>query len=140
MSCADGTVRVPGLSPREALAAVEAQGAVMIDIRPGFEVSYRVFDVPDVICIARGELARRAAELPRDRLLIVADAVGLHAGSAAQILREAGFERVACLVGGMVDWEKDGLPVRKDLDFELRGQCGCKLRPRAAKHPGDPGS
>jgi rhodanese-related sulfurtransferase len=137
MNGAEGTTRAPGLSPREVLAAVDSESAILIDIRPGFEISYRVFDVPDVICVARAEIAEKAADLPRGRLLIVADAVGLHAGRAAMILVSAGFERVAWLVGGMVDWEKDGLPVRKDLGFELRGQCGCKLRPRGTRQPGD---
>jgi len=118
------------MSPREAYRAAKESGAVIVDMRPGHEVSYRVFDVPEVVCIPRSEIAARAGELPGERLLIVADSVGLHSRAAAEVLSAAGLGPVASLTGGMVDWERDGLPVRKDPDFELRGQCGCKLRSR----------
>jgi hypothetical protein len=35
----------------------------------------------------------------------------------------------------MIDWDADGLPVRKDEDFELRGQCACKLKTRVGSNP-----
>lgn len=119
---------VAAMSPSEAYDAASRSGALIVDMRPEHEVSYRVFDVPGTICIPRGEIAERAGELPRGRLLIVADSVGLHSRAAAEVLSSAGLGPVASLTGGMVDWERDGLPVRKDPDFELRGQCGCKLR------------
>ena len=119
---------VAAMSPREAYEAASRSSALIVDMRPGHEVSYRVFDVPEVICIPRGEIAGRAGELPRGRLIIVADSVGLHSRAAAEMLTSDGLGPVASLTGGMVDWERDGLPVRKDPDYELHGQCGCKLR------------
>jgi len=141
MSCVDGVRSVRCLSPREVLRAIAEEAALVVDIRPDFEVGFRVFDVPDLVDIPRRDLAERAPELPHDRLLIVADAVGLHAGDSARVLASLGFERVAYLNGGIVDWDREGYPIRKDPAFELRGQCGCKLRPggRQRRGEGNPG-
>jgi hypothetical protein len=30
--------------------------------------------------------------------------------------------------GGLVNWERDGMPVKIDKNFELNGACVCRLR------------
>jgi rhodanese-related sulfurtransferase len=74
--------------------------------------------------IQAGEVA-----LPRDRLIIVADCVGLKSKKALPVLRGQGFESIASLIGGMIDWEQDGMPAVIDRDEELSGSCACKVRP-----------
>lgn len=137
----DGAVHdgIAFLSPREVLDSVSRFGAAIVDIRPGHETSYRQFDLPGAVFVAAGDAADVADFLPRDRLLVVADSVGLKSRAFAERLLDAGFASVAVMVGGMVDWERDGLPVRKDPDYELRGQCGCKLRARGGKPAAESG-
>lgn len=124
---------IAAMSPREVLDAVGRRQVLIFDIRPGHETSYRQFDLPGAVIVQEGDLADVAASLPRDRLVVVADSVGLRSRAAAARLLDAGIPSVAVMTGGMVEWERDGLPVMKDPDFELRGQCGCKLRARGKK-------
>lgn len=35
----------------------------------------------------------------------------------------------------MIDWDREGLPVRRDPLFELSGQCACKLKTRTGENP-----
>jgi hypothetical protein len=37
---------------------------------------------------------------------------------------------VACLNGGMLLWDQEGLPVVTDAAALLHGECPCVLRPR----------
>ncbi|NLP05616.1 hypothetical protein GX411_06675 [Candidatus Fermentibacteria bacterium] len=121
------------LSPREVRDVAGRRKTVILDIRPGHETSYRQFDLPEATIVQTEDPANAIDSLPRDSLVVVADSVGLKSRAAAVLLAEAGFDSVAVMVGGMVDWERDGLPVKKDPDFELRGQCGCKLRARGKR-------
>lgn len=123
------------LSPAEAFEEVSRRGALIVDLRPDHETSYRVFDVSEVFYLPQREFAERYGELPRDRPLILSDAVGLRSREAARILRDAGFADVASLTGGIIDWERDGLPIRKDRGFELNGQCSCRLRSPKGGNP-----
>ncbi len=125
---------VTHLRPVEALALARS-GALFLDVREAYETNFRVFDVPEVIYLEWSRFHTGLAEVPKDRPLILCDAVGTYSVAAAAELRLAGFTNLAVLVGGMVDWEKDGYPIRKDRDYELGGQCSCKLKPRIGGNP-----
>ena len=56
-------------------------------------------------------LSQRAAELPRDRPLLVHCAGGYRSSIAASLLQQAGFADVSELAGGIAAWEAAGLPV-----------------------------
>jgi rhodanese-related sulfurtransferase len=116
------------LSPREALPLCEA-GAVMVDLRLESERNGRAFALPAVIERPYLELAAALDELPRDRPLILADCVGIRSKAAVPLLCEHGFETLAVLNGGMVDWDRDGMPIVLDRDAQLTGSCTCQLRP-----------
>jgi rhodanese-related sulfurtransferase len=120
------------VTPRRALEYLR-NGAVLLDIRESPETNYRVFDVPSAIFLPHSVFRERQGEVPRDVPILVADAVGVHGREIARFLRENGCPDVAWMVGGVVDWVREGLPVRRDPNYELRGQCGCKLRPRNSK-------
>ena len=34
------------------------------------------------------------------------------------------------MAGGIVDWERDGLPVKTNIEERLSGSCMCQLKPR----------
>lgn len=122
------------LSPQEAFRCLE-EDAVLVDLRQGLTRNGRAFGVKHVIAIPHRELPDSIALLPRDRPLVLADCVGLRSKEAARLLQEAGFCAVASLNGGMVDWERDGLPVTLDPGEELSGACACQLKPSRTSLP-----
>ncbi len=68
--------------------------------------------------------------LPRDLPLIIADSVGLRSHEVMEFLISKGFDNIANLAGGIVEWEQDGMPLKTDLSEQLSGSCVCQLRPR----------
>ena len=118
-----------GLSPRIAFGYLQ-DGAVILDIRPEYETNYRAFDVPNVYLLSFSSYKEKLNEIPQEKLLIVADSVGLQSSEVAGFLVKRGFSQVAYLVGGIVAWDKYGFPLIKNLNNELHGGCACRLRPK----------
>jgi rhodanese-related sulfurtransferase len=79
------------------------------------------------------ELDNNLADLPRDRKIVVADAVGLRSKEVVDKLIGSGFLEVYNLAGGIVEWERSGLPVTTDKSRILTGSCMCQLRARNKK-------
>ena len=129
------TTRAPGmtiqglwfLSPREALELLQGE-ALLLDLRIDELFEMKAFSVPGQMRLGYPVAAEQTAELPRDRLLILADSSGVYTKAAAACLQALGFERVACLNGGMLAWEEAGLPVVTDPAALLHGGCACTLR------------
>ena len=61
------------------------------------------------------ELDRRLGEVPSNRHqeIVAICRSGKRSGWATMFLRVAGWKRVRSVSGGMLDWEKEGLSVRK---------------------------
>jgi rhodanese-related sulfurtransferase len=115
------------LSAREAFAELQ-KGAVLVDIREDYHTAMKTFPLNTYVILPLSGFEERLMHLPTDRLLIVADATGLHSKTAAEKLWQKGFTRVANLGGGIIDWERDGFPVNKDPSQQLTGQCPCMLK------------
>ncbi len=81
----------------------------------------------------KSRLADEYKTLPVEVLLIIADSVGLRSHEAMEFLIDQGFTNIANLAGGIVEWEHDGLPLKKDIAEQLDGSCTCQLRPRHKK-------
>lgn len=128
------TEGVANLAPSEALAFARA-GALLVDLRESYETNFRVFDVEEVLYLPWSRFAERCSVLPRDRALILADAAGIYPRLAARMLATEGYANLAKLSGGMIDWDADGFPVRRDALYELGGQCACKIRTRVGANP-----
>ena len=62
--------------------------------------------------------------------LIFADAVGLKSREGVLFMNAHGYENVANMAGGIVDWERDGLPLTTDISNRLSGSCMCQLKTR----------
>ncbi|MEM2123719.1 MAG: MBL fold metallo-hydrolase [Methanolinea sp.] len=60
-----------------------------------------------------GELPSRLGELPRNQKVAVYCDAGFKGSLAASILRAAGFERVANVLGGFAAWRAAGYPVER---------------------------
>ncbi len=117
------------LFPHEALALLSERKAALLDIRDEFETNGRIFKVPEVVRIAHQRPDEEFLALPKDKPLIVADCVGQLSKDKALLLLAHGYE-VAVLNGGLIDWERSGMPLEIDRDAELVGGCICQMRPR----------
>jgi len=101
--------------------------AVLLDVRPEFEVAMRQFDVKNVIYIPHFQIESRYHEIPAEQAVILADASGLRSKEVAVFLKNKGFSNIALLAGGMVDWERAGFSVTRNKGNTLHGQCPCML-------------
>ena len=120
------------ISPREAHELVR-KGALIVDVREENLRSFKFFDVPGLIYLPKSKLAEEFENLPSDNYLIFADTVGLRSKEAVIFLQENGLKKIANLAGGIVDWERDGLPVTTDINIRLSGSCMCQLKPRETR-------
>ncbi|HLN20112.1 MAG TPA: NAD(P)-binding domain-containing protein [Bacteroidales bacterium] len=123
---------VLNLSAREAFRLCE-DGAFIIDVRETYLSNFKMFGTKNVVYLPYSELTSTYQQLPLNIPLIFADAVGLHSREAVMFMMEKGYQNVANLSGGIVDWEKDGFPVTTDKEYRLTGSCMCQLKPREAK-------
>ncbi|HEY3447081.1 MAG TPA: rhodanese-like domain-containing protein [Myxococcales bacterium] len=117
------------LSGSDALPLLKVD-AVLVDLREGLERNGREFDVAALINLPFRELSSGYAALPQDKPLVLADCVGLKSKDGVRFLLGKGYESVASLNGGMVDWEREGFPTIIDRSEELTGGCACQLKPR----------
>ena len=120
------------LSPREAFVYLKDNAAI-VDIRPEYEINYRVFDVSKIFYLPYDSYRDNFYIIPKDLFLIIADSVGIRSAEVARFLFLNGYSKVAYLAGGIVEWDRDGLPLIKDLDYELTGGCACRLQPKNIK-------
>jgi glyoxylase-like metal-dependent hydrolase (beta-lactamase superfamily II)/rhodanese-related sulfurtransferase len=93
-----------------------AEKAQIIDVREQEEFEGRLGHIPGAKLIPLGDLARRASELARDRLIIIVCRSGARSAQATVILQRAGFNDVANLAGGMLRWRADGHAVEGGQD------------------------
>jgi rhodanese-related sulfurtransferase len=118
-----------GHTPAEAYALCTKGEAILVDLRAPYETNFRTFDVPTVIPLERNAFQERFRGLPKEKLLILVDPVGITSKQQAQFLLDRGFQ-AGFVIGGVLEWVKDGLPMITDPDYELRGQCACRLSPK----------
>lgn len=101
------------LSPHQAVALVNKEDGVVLDIRERKE-----FDkghIVDAINIPLAKLAERAVELEKhkEKPVIVVCQHGQHAGEAVKLLHTKGFAKAGKLGGGLSEWQAQNLPVVK---------------------------
>jgi rhodanese-related sulfurtransferase len=120
------------VSPREAFELC-GRGALIVDVREENLKGIKSFDVPGLLYLPNSKIAEQYENIDRDRYLIFADTVGLRSKEVVIFLKEKGFNRIANMAGGIVDWERDGFPVTTDISKRLSGSCMCQLKPREGK-------
>ncbi len=120
------------VSPKDCFELCK-KGAFIIDARENYLSSFKMFRVENLIYLPYSELKLNFAGLPTDCPLIFADTVGLKSRECVLFMKAHGYENVASLAGGIVDWERDGLPVNTDLNSRLSGSCMCQIRARETK-------
>lgn len=123
------------LSPREAFEYLQS-GAAILDIRPEYETSFRIFDVSIVYYLPCTSCREELSLIPKDVPIIIADSVGTKSIEMMHYLKENGYTQVAYLAGGIVEWDRAGLPLNKDVDYEMVGGCACRLQPQKPRTEG----
>jgi rhodanese-related sulfurtransferase len=116
------------LSATEAVEAIK-EGALLVDVRPEPLVAMKAFAVEGVINCEYFDFEENLGMIPKDKPVILADAAGLRSKECMKILLDKGYTMIANLAGGIMDWERDGMPVIKNPGKELNGPCLCMLRP-----------
>lgn len=130
--CGFFTHEILHLSAKETFKLCESD-ACIIDVRESYLCNFKMFRVKNLFYLPHSKLKDTYQQLPNDIPLIFADAVGLHSREAVVFMMEKGYENVANLSGGIVDWEKDGFPVTTDKEYRLTGSCMCQLKHRESK-------
>ena len=120
------------LSPRETLELLR-QGAVLIDLRNTDYLDYKAFDADNVLSMPAEVFDEKIQEMDREGHYILADPSGIKSPHFVKKMLELGFRHVASMSGGFVEWERDGMPVKIDVNERLSGSCACQLKPREKK-------
>jgi rhodanese-related sulfurtransferase len=120
---------VLNLTPAESFALC-GKGAIIVDVRESYMNNFKMFHVDNILYIPHTALKQSYKELPFDQIFIFADAVGLKSRESVLFMKSHGYENVANMAGGIVDWERDGLPVSTDINSRLSGSCMCQLKAR----------
>jgi rhodanese-related sulfurtransferase len=93
-------------------ALKQRSGLTLIDVRSPEEYAHdghvagsRLMPLPD--------LAQLAAALPRDQPIICMCRSGNRSQAACDVLAQLGFEQLTNVTGGMIAWQRAGLPVKR---------------------------
>ena len=93
-----------------AAEALVREGARLVDVREADELEADG-RVAGALHVPLGSLSERAADLAGQRLVLICRS-GARSGMAAYALRASGFE-ASSVDGGILAWERDGLPVER---------------------------
>jgi rhodanese-related sulfurtransferase len=102
---------VSDYTPTQAQEEV-ASGALLIDVREQHE--WDAGRMPGAQLIRMGEIPGRLADLPRNRRIIFTCRSGNRSGAIKDyLIDEHGYKDVHNLLGGILAWQAQGLPVVK---------------------------
>lgn len=105
---------LPSVDVQEAsarLASGAPDGPLIVDVREPDEV--RRVRVEGATHIPTSQFVQRAAELPKERALLILCATGSRSAAVTGYLLRSGWTDVANIDGGISAWERAGLPVSR---------------------------
>jgi len=111
-SCSSSdNANITQVTPKESAGLTANNFAVIIDVRSVSEWNNK--HIPGATLIPLNELKSRMSELEQYQAqqIIMQCAVGGRSSKAVEILQQAGFKNVSNMNGGIVAWEKAGLPL-----------------------------
>jgi len=99
------------VTPRGATELINREDALVVDVRPMNDFSSG--HILNAINIPANSLKKQMAQLEKhkDRHIIVACRSGTQSAIACKQLRQAGFEKVHNLKGGMLAWQNEDFPI-----------------------------
>jgi rhodanese-related sulfurtransferase len=117
MLCASPLVQADSLAPVvdvKQAATLQGQGAFLLDVREPSE--YAEVHAKGATLIPLGQLQSRLREIAqyKDKPVAVICRSGRRSAQGTEILRSAGFTRVANVEGGTNAWVGAGLPVERN--------------------------
>ncbi len=96
---------------KEVADALPQDGAVLVDVREPHE--WRSGHAPGARHIPLQQLPQQLASLPRTAPVYLICRSGNRSHTAAAFLQRNGFERPVNVRGGMIAWQRAGLPIEK---------------------------
>jgi sulfur dioxygenase len=108
-------VRQRSAAEVEAARRSTSSPPLILDVREPDEFDGELGHIPGAVLIPLRELPVRAGEIEshKERPIVVVCRAGVRSATGAAILTGLGFENVANLKGGMVDWNDQGLTVER---------------------------
>ena len=122
--------------PTQTRRKLAEENALLVDVREAEEVAKLAFDVPHIVHIPLSEFEQRFTELPKDRELILACAVGQRSLRATYFLMHHGYDKVANMQDGLAKWVRRGFPVRGDAAAVATSAGTCCCTPSAGDSGG----
>ncbi|MFO7723334.1 MAG: rhodanese-like domain-containing protein, partial [Bacteroidales bacterium] len=113
---------VYNLTPVQAHQAC-LEGALLIDVRENYHSFLHTFDVRNLFYCPLSELSAHFDRIPANQPVILADAAGLKSREAVLLLMEKGYDNIANLAGGMLEWNRENMPVKSDKTRRMSGSC-----------------
>ncbi|PKP11065.1 MAG: hypothetical protein CVU09_04615 [Bacteroidetes bacterium HGW-Bacteroidetes-4] len=114
------------LSPKEA-HELSLQGAVFVDVREEFMSHIKTFDVTKIFIAPLRTFKEGLEKLPKNKLLIFVDATGIKSKHAMEYASEMGLANIANLAGGLVAWERQGMPTITYQRMRVAGHSRCEF-------------
>lgn len=101
------------ISVNDATLLINRQDALVLDVRETAEWS--TGHIPNARHIALGHLGKHLSEIEKhkDKPVIVVCASGNRSGAGCRLLKQAGFQQVHNLAGGIHAWSDAGLPMTR---------------------------
>ncbi|MFN4153843.1 MAG: rhodanese-like domain-containing protein [Paracoccaceae bacterium] len=111
------------------------EGALLVDVREPSEVAQLGFAGCEVVNIPLSQFEERWQEVPRNRDVILACAVGERSLKATYFLMYKGFDRVSNMLPGIARWVARGFPITGSAEAvaasEAASSC-CSASPEPA--------
>jgi rhodanese-related sulfurtransferase len=85
------------------------EGAFLLDVRTQEE--WDEYHAPGTTLIPLDQLPNRLAEVPTDQTIVVVCRSGNRSQQGRDILKQAGYEQVTSMAGGLKTWQAQGYPV-----------------------------
>lgn len=91
--------------------ALGKSNSVFVDVREKDELERVSYDMPNVVNIPLSQFEHRFHLLSREADLIIVCRTGRRSGLVTEFLANRGYPHARNLLGGIIQWEDDGLPV-----------------------------
>jgi rhodanese-related sulfurtransferase len=121
--------KVSPVLPSKAFGYIQ-NGAIIVDIRAEHEINYRVIDCLDIIYLSYDSYKENYYRIPKEKEIVIVDNVGLVSPEVGRFLISKGYNKVFYISGGIIAWDHAGMPLKKDVEYELNGGCACRIRPK----------
>ncbi len=100
-------------TPREAFELMNSNNNyLVIDIRKIYEFEYKSINVKNVKNIDINNFNLKNIDIKSKSSVFIIDSTGLQSQSFAQSLIELGYQNIFVISGGILEWQRDKLPMK----------------------------